>query len=175
MSTAVIGQLLDGTVEADWFSARGYDLTFKGPKDDSTQLSKYGEAQYDHLILYTPTANSKLHATPESTNDAELIVQPSQSISPQKPSSMRNSQVSIHCTSYPHHFPRPLERHCENMTSSSQRQVLSSSIPSHTPLHRLLRMYCLPLLLAWSPTVLFYPTPLFLADLSSIHQAPSTP
>lgn len=38
-----------------WRPGRGFDLTFAGPKDDKTELTKFGEAQYDHLILYAPS------------------------------------------------------------------------------------------------------------------------
>lgn len=52
----------------------GYDLTFKAPKDDSTELTKYGEAQYDHLILYAPSAGAKCEAVfALSTGLCELV------------------------------------------------------------------------------------------------------
>lgn len=38
--------------------SRGFDLTFKGPRDDSAELVKFGEPQYDHLIMFAPSAKS---------------------------------------------------------------------------------------------------------------------
>ncbi|ORX35326.1 putative dolichyl-diphosphooligosaccharide--protein glycosyltransferase 48 kDa subunit precursor [Kockovaella imperatae] len=37
---------------------RGFELTFKGPKDESAVLQRYGEALYDHLIMFTPSVKS---------------------------------------------------------------------------------------------------------------------
>ncbi|EIW68966.1 oligosaccharyltransferase complex subunit beta [Tremella mesenterica] len=37
---------------------RGFDLTFKKPNDDSVELVKFGEPQYDHLIMFAPSAKS---------------------------------------------------------------------------------------------------------------------
>ncbi|KAK8861744.1 hypothetical protein IAR55_002567 [Kwoniella newhampshirensis] len=37
---------------------RGFELTFKLPKDKDTELSKFGEPQYDHLIMFAPTTKS---------------------------------------------------------------------------------------------------------------------
>ncbi|OCF36217.1 oligosaccharyltransferase complex subunit beta [Kwoniella heveanensis BCC8398] len=37
---------------------RGFELTFKEPKDRDANLVKYGETQYDHLIVYAPSAKS---------------------------------------------------------------------------------------------------------------------
>ncbi len=39
-------------------TALGYDLTFKAASDASLELSSYGEFVFDHVILFTPTANS---------------------------------------------------------------------------------------------------------------------
>lgn len=39
--------------------ARGYSLTFKTPKDDSAELTKFGERMYDHLIMYAPSTKSR--------------------------------------------------------------------------------------------------------------------
>ncbi|WVF66102.1 hypothetical protein IAT40_000841 [Kwoniella sp. CBS 6097] len=37
---------------------RGFELTFKEPKDKDASLLKYGETQYDHLIVYAPSTKS---------------------------------------------------------------------------------------------------------------------
>ena len=47
-------------------------MTFAGPKDDKTELTKYGEAQYDHLILYTPSTKGKLSSA--SRHSADMTV-----------------------------------------------------------------------------------------------------
>ena len=54
----------DATTLGIWFILRfvdslvdrGFELTFKGPKDESAELVKYGEPQYDHLIMFAPSA-----------------------------------------------------------------------------------------------------------------------
>lgn len=38
--------------------ARGYELTFKTPKDESTKLVEFGERNFDHVILFTPSTKS---------------------------------------------------------------------------------------------------------------------
>ena len=40
-------------------SARGFDLTFKNSRDESAELIKYGETQYDHLIVYAPSTKGE--------------------------------------------------------------------------------------------------------------------
>lgn len=39
--------------------ARGYSLTFKEPKDNTAELVKFGEREYDHLIMYAPATKGK--------------------------------------------------------------------------------------------------------------------
>jgi len=41
---------------------RGFELTFKGPKDQTAELIRYGETVYDHLIMFAPTTKCELHA-----------------------------------------------------------------------------------------------------------------
>ncbi|WWD16332.1 hypothetical protein CI109_100758 [Kwoniella shandongensis] len=57
--------VLESAVSKDDYSkfwgslkARGFELTFKEPKDKDTELIKYGQNQYDHLILFAPTTKS---------------------------------------------------------------------------------------------------------------------
>lgn len=38
-------------------TARGFDITYKSPTDKGTDLFKYDERQYDHLILFAPEGN----------------------------------------------------------------------------------------------------------------------
>ncbi|OXG16308.1 oligosaccharyltransferase complex subunit beta [Cryptococcus neoformans Ze90-1] len=40
----------------DSLKQRGFELTFKEPKSKDADLVKFGEAQYDHLIMFAPTA-----------------------------------------------------------------------------------------------------------------------
>lgn len=40
-------------------AARGFELTFKGPKEETHQLVEYGERKFDHLIMMTPSTSCK--------------------------------------------------------------------------------------------------------------------
>ncbi|ORY22691.1 dolichyl-diphosphooligosaccharide--protein glycosyltransferase 48 kda subunit precursor [Naematelia encephala] len=54
-------------------SDRGFELTFKGPKDDSAELVRYGEPQYDHLIMFAPAAKSfAAPLSPQSILSAQI-------------------------------------------------------------------------------------------------------
>ncbi|KAK4686169.1 oligosaccharyltransferase complex subunit beta, partial [Tremellales sp. Uapishka_1] len=57
--------VLDPSVVKDEYSKfweslqdRGFALTFKGPKDESAELVRYGQQQFDHLIMFAPSAKS---------------------------------------------------------------------------------------------------------------------
>ncbi|WRT63892.1 uncharacterized protein IL334_000818 [Kwoniella shivajii] len=57
--------VLEPSVQKDDYSKfwkslkdRGFELTFKEPKDKDAELVKYGELNYDHLIMYAPGAKS---------------------------------------------------------------------------------------------------------------------
>ncbi|WVQ93730.1 hypothetical protein IAU59_000807 [Kwoniella sp. CBS 9459] len=57
--------VLESSVKKDDYSKfwaslqeRGFELTFKEPKDKDANLIKYGETQYDHLIMYAPSTKS---------------------------------------------------------------------------------------------------------------------
>ncbi|KAF8528177.1 Dolichyl-diphosphooligosaccharide--protein glycosyltransferase subunit WBP1 [Hysterangium stoloniferum] len=51
----------------DGLTERGYELTFRAPKEDSPQLFKYDEPQFSHVILFTPSAKSYAKdVTPQS-------------------------------------------------------------------------------------------------------------
>jgi hypothetical protein len=43
-------------------SERGFQLTFKSPKDEGTDLRQYGQNQYDHLIMYAPSTKGSSSA-----------------------------------------------------------------------------------------------------------------
>ena len=45
---------------ADCAADRGFKLSFRKPKDESAELVKYGQAQYDHLIMFTPSTKCQL-------------------------------------------------------------------------------------------------------------------
>jgi oligosaccharyltransferase complex subunit beta len=40
-------------------AARGFELTFKGPKEETHQLVEYGERNFDHLIMMAPSTSCK--------------------------------------------------------------------------------------------------------------------
>lgn len=40
-------------------SARGFKLTFKGPKEEQSPLIEYDEKNFDHLIMMAPSTNCK--------------------------------------------------------------------------------------------------------------------
>jgi oligosaccharyltransferase complex subunit beta len=44
-------------------AARGFELTFKGPKEETHQLVEYGERNFDHLIMMTPSTSCKSRHT----------------------------------------------------------------------------------------------------------------
>ncbi|KAK1927813.1 putative dolichyl-diphosphooligosaccharide--protein glycosyltransferase 48 kDa subunit precursor [Papiliotrema laurentii] len=51
---------------------RGFELTFKSPKDDTAELIRWGETQYDHLIVYAPSSKSFANSlTPKAILDAQ--------------------------------------------------------------------------------------------------------
>ncbi|WWC85977.1 uncharacterized protein L201_000848 [Kwoniella dendrophila CBS 6074] len=57
--------VLDSNVKKNEYSqfwesleTRGYELTFKQPKDKDAELVKYGELNYDHLVMFAPGAKS---------------------------------------------------------------------------------------------------------------------
>ncbi|ODO07875.1 hypothetical protein I350_03456 [Cryptococcus amylolentus CBS 6273] len=51
---------------------RGFQLTFRDTKARDTELIKYGEAQYDHLILFAPSSKSKSHLVDFAALEAQL-------------------------------------------------------------------------------------------------------
>jgi hypothetical protein len=40
-------------------SARGFKLTFKGPKEEQSPLIEYDEKNFDHLIMMAPSTNGE--------------------------------------------------------------------------------------------------------------------
>ena len=49
--------------------ARGYDLTFGSPKDDTLSLFHLGERAYDHLLILPPKSKGKCNQPNRYTQD----------------------------------------------------------------------------------------------------------
>jgi len=48
----------------DWRPARGYSLSFESPKSDKLALLKYGELNYDHVLILPPRSKGKSRLHP---------------------------------------------------------------------------------------------------------------
>ena len=51
--------LLLGLIPLFAVSARGFKLTFKGPKEEQSPLIEYDEKIFDHLIMMAPSTTCK--------------------------------------------------------------------------------------------------------------------
>lgn len=55
--------LLSASSHSRTLAERGYDLTFRAPKDASPAVTAYGVPNYAHVILFTPETKSEASTT----------------------------------------------------------------------------------------------------------------